>query len=172
VLVEDVVCDWLCAASSALIVSAEICVEPEPDPVLVLVLADVEVLVAGANRPVDALPELELPVCAVDFDDISELRRSMADDAAPNANSMAILQQGRGPAAQTLLSGSARGVPWQKPNKTRPWRSDAGSAHPARAAARGRFFHSPNAVRSHCPPGVRVLGGITRRPLKSFGTAL
>jgi len=38
---------------------------------------------------------VELPVCVVDFDDISELKRSMADDAAPMANNMAILQQGR-----------------------------------------------------------------------------
>uniref|UniRef100_UPI0038F752E5 hypothetical protein n=1 Tax=Streptomyces galilaeus TaxID=33899 RepID=UPI0038F752E5 len=38
---------------------------------------------------------MELPVWVVDFDDISELKRSTADDAAPMANNMAILQQGR-----------------------------------------------------------------------------
>ena len=53
-LVEPVVCDWLCASSSALMVSGEICGELLlPEPALVLLLADVELLVAAENSPVD-----------------------------------------------------------------------------------------------------------------------
>ena len=73
-VVEDVddVDDWLCAASSALIVSGDICEQPPLDPVLVLVLwlVEVEALLEKSNglllpwpKPVDCVDD--------DFDDSS-----------------------------------------------------------------------------------------------------
>jgi len=49
-LVAAVVCDWLCASSSALMVCGEICAVLLLDPVLVLA---VDVVVEGANSPLD-----------------------------------------------------------------------------------------------------------------------
>ncbi|MGY3534702.1 hypothetical protein ACVISU_007470 [Bradyrhizobium sp. USDA 4452] len=86
-------------------VCGEICGVLLLDPELVLL---VDVVVEGANSPLDWLAWLELPVCVADFDDISELKRSMADDAAPMANNMAILQQGRAWRLQRLSRRSKR----------------------------------------------------------------
>jgi hypothetical protein len=70
--VVDEVEDWLCAASSALMVSGEICEKPLLDPVLALVLWLVEVaalleksngLLAPWLKPVDCVDE--------DFDESS-----------------------------------------------------------------------------------------------------
>jgi hypothetical protein len=50
-----------------------------------------------------------------DFDDVSALRASMADDAAPRAKNMAELQQGRAMAADSCsCPSSASAVPMQK----------------------------------------------------------
>jgi hypothetical protein len=50
-----------------------------------------------------------------DFDDVSALRASMADDAAPRAKNMAELQCRVGIAADKLLRiPSASAVPWRK----------------------------------------------------------
>jgi hypothetical protein len=70
--VVDEVEDWLCAASSALIVSGDICEKPLLDPVLALVLwlVEVEALLEKSNgllapwlKPVDCVDE--------DFDESS-----------------------------------------------------------------------------------------------------
>ena len=69
--VVDEVEDWLCAASSALIVSGDSCEKPVlPEPVLVLWLVEVEALLEKSNgllapwpKPVDCVDE--------DFDDSS-----------------------------------------------------------------------------------------------------
>ena len=68
--VVDEVEDWLCAASSALIVSGDICEKPLLDPVLVLWLVEVAALLEKSNgllapwlKPVDCVDE--------DFDESS-----------------------------------------------------------------------------------------------------
>jgi hypothetical protein len=62
--------------------------EPAPGPIEAEAFED-----GRSNTPVPfwLAPE----VFADDFDDVSALRTSMADDAAPRANNMAELQQGR-----------------------------------------------------------------------------
>ena len=82
--------DWLCAASSALMVSGEICdtaaAGPGPEPTEACEFDDgqIERALAFWLKPVDCADD--------DFDDVSALRASMADDAAPKGK-----QHGRTP---------------------------------------------------------------------------
>ena len=66
--------------------------EPAPGPIEAEAVED-----GRSNTLVAFWPAPE--VCEDDFDDVSALRTSMADDAAPRANNMAELQQGRTMAA-------------------------------------------------------------------------
>jgi hypothetical protein len=86
--------DWLCAWSSALMVSGEIC---EELPVL-----DEELEVVDESEPVrisNALAPGPRDLPEADFDDPSDCRLSRIDDAAPeaapSANNMANLPQCR-----------------------------------------------------------------------------
>jgi hypothetical protein len=75
--------DWLCAASSALMVAGEICEPPLPPPVLVL--DEAEELEKASNR----LAGLIALACEDDdFEEVSDFRASIADDAAPRASNM------------------------------------------------------------------------------------
>jgi hypothetical protein len=90
--VVDPVDDWLCAASSALMVAGDIC-EPPPDPKGG----------GGGEADAEAVPERSngfdasgvTPVFCEDddFDEVNDLRMSSADDAAPRASSMTGLRQ-------------------------------------------------------------------------------
>ena len=90
--VVDPVDDWLCAASSALMVAGDIC-EPPPEPKGG----------GGGAADAEALPDRSngfatsgvTPVFCEDddFDEVNDLRASSADDAAPRANSMTGLRQ-------------------------------------------------------------------------------
>jgi hypothetical protein len=84
----DPVDDWLCAASSALIVAGDSCDNPFV-PEAAAELAEAEALSERAN----GLVWLESVDGAEDFGDISDWRASTADDAAPNANSTTELRQ-------------------------------------------------------------------------------
>ncbi len=94
-VVVDPVEDWLCASSSALMVCGDICEPPPPDPEPVPEPTEADEpedirsnrLLASWLRPVDCADD--------DFDDVSALRASIADDAAPKARNMAKLQQRR-----------------------------------------------------------------------------
>ena len=111
-LVDDVE-DWLCAASSALIVSGDIC-EPPLLAELVLVLWLVEVA-ALAEKSNGLLVPGVTPVDGVDDDfDSSAWRASMADDAAPMANNIAKLRQCRVTRPLTHAGFSASVVPWRE----------------------------------------------------------
>ena len=74
-------------------VSGDICEPPppepegEPAPTEADELEDIRSNGLLASWPVDCADD--------DFDDVSALRASMADDAAPRAKNMAELQQGR-----------------------------------------------------------------------------
>jgi hypothetical protein len=70
-------------------VSGEIDAPLPPDPVP----EPIEAGEVGDNKP-NAAFWLAPLVCADDFDDVSALRASMADDAAPRAKNMTELQQG------------------------------------------------------------------------------
>src|SRR6185503_4433654 len=100
-VVVDPVEDWLCASSSALMVAGEICAPPPPDPEPEPTEADgVEDirsngLFAFWLTPVDDADD--------DFDDVSALRASKADDAAPKARNMGKLQQRRAVCGRWLV---------------------------------------------------------------------
>src|SRR5206468_1144065 len=113
--------DWLCASSSALMVCGDICEppppepEPEPEPTEADEVEDIRSngLLASWLTPV---------VCVDDFDDVSALRASIADDAAPRAKSMMELQQGRTDGGRQLVRVPvSQQAPChaEKPNKTR-----------------------------------------------------
>jgi hypothetical protein len=80
----DPVDDWLCAASSALIVAGDIC-EPPPNPEAAVGLVEAEAPVERSNGLAGGCGD-------VDFVEVSELRASSAADAAPRASSMTELQ--------------------------------------------------------------------------------
>ena len=89
--VVDPVDDWLCAASSALMVAGDIGENPF-DAEAVVGLADGAALPGIVNGFVEACPNPV--VCGDDdFEGSSDWRASSADDAAPRANSMAELRR-------------------------------------------------------------------------------
>src|SRR5262249_52874488 len=96
--------DWLCAASSALIVSGAICGElPElTDEAAVLVvllpLSTANGLVAPCEKPVFCVDE-------DDFEFVSDWITSSAVETAPRANNIAQLQPMRHAAANVLKRG-------------------------------------------------------------------
>jgi hypothetical protein len=84
---------------------------PEPVP------APIEAEPFEDDRPnVAAASWLAPVVCADDFDDVSALRASKADDAAPRAKNMAELQRGRTHGGRQLVRvpSSASAVPFRK----------------------------------------------------------
>src|SRR5216683_1739510 len=85
--------DWLCAASSALIVDGDICETPV-DPDAGAGLAEVEVLLEASNGFVELWVK---PVACGDDDFafvwVSDLKASITDDAAPRASSIAELRK-------------------------------------------------------------------------------
>jgi hypothetical protein len=88
--------------------------EPEPEPTEADELEDIR-----SNGLVEFW--LTPVVCADDFDDVSALRASMADDAAPRAKNMAELQQGRTDGGRQLVRVPvSQQAPChaEKPNKT------------------------------------------------------
>jgi hypothetical protein len=104
-------------------VSGEICEHPPPDPE-----PEPEPEPTEADELEDirsnGLAEFWLTpvVCVDDFDDVSALRASIADDAAPRAKSMVELQQGRTDGGRQLVRvpGSQQApCHAEKPNKTR-----------------------------------------------------
>jgi len=89
--------------------------EPEPEPTEADELEDIRS---------NGLAEFWLTpvVCVDDFDDVSALRASIADDAAPRAKSMVELQQGLTDGGRQLVRvpGSQQApCHAEKPNKTR-----------------------------------------------------
>src|SRR5207244_3505136 len=152
--------DWLCASSSALMVSGEICGQPlPPEPPLVFELVEADVPAEKSNRPVVSWLA---PVGWVDddFDDVSALRASRADDAAPRANNMAVLQQCRGTGGVHLTP-----VPQQAPchgenlNKTVGFCIARGTGQSAIDAAAADFSARGTAAPCpHCPRPSRMLG--------------
>jgi len=82
-----VVDDWLCAASSALIVVGEIC-EDALDVVAGVGLADAATVLETSNG-FDDDAELVDDEEDVEADEVSALMASTAADAAPRANNMA-----------------------------------------------------------------------------------
>jgi hypothetical protein len=96
-------------------VSGEIDAPLPPDPVP----EPIEAGEVGDNKP-NAAFWLAPLVCADDFDDVSALRASMADDAAPRAKNMTELQHGRArqrPTARSPVSQQAL-CHAEKPNKS------------------------------------------------------
>ena len=85
--------DWLCAASSALIVDGDICEKPVV-PETGAALAEVEVLLEASNGFVELWVK---PVAGRDDDFafvwVSDLKASITDDAAPRASSIAELRK-------------------------------------------------------------------------------
>jgi hypothetical protein len=77
---------WLCAASSALIVAGDIC-EPPPETGAGGELGPAEVALEKSNGLVESL--LPVDCDEDDFDEVSDLSASSADDAALRASSMA-----------------------------------------------------------------------------------
>ena len=115
--------DWLCAASSALIVDGDICENP-PDPDAGAAgagLADVEVLLEVSNGFVELWAK---PVACGDDDFafvwVSDLKASITDDAAPRASSIAELRKmpHRAAVASTPIDQQAP-CHCEKPNKIR-----------------------------------------------------
>jgi hypothetical protein len=98
-------------------VSGDICeppLPPEPAPV------PIEAEPFEDDRPNVAAESWLAPVvCADDFDDVSALRASKADDAAPRAKNMAELQQDRAgrPTARTSSFLSKRRAMQKNPIK-------------------------------------------------------
>ena len=83
--------ELLCAASSALIVSGDICVNPFP-PVAGLGFAEAAELLDTSNGLIEFW--LKPVVCGDDdFEEVSDCRASIADDRAPRASNMAELRQ-------------------------------------------------------------------------------
>lgn len=113
--VVDPVEDWLWASSSALMVCGDICEPPPLEPALEAVEA--WVLLPDRSNGLEAACVKPVDVVDADFDDVSDLRASIAADAAPKARNMAELRQRRimrlsycGLAQQGLCHG-------EKPNK-------------------------------------------------------
>src|SRR5439155_14600037 len=153
--VVDPVEDWLCASSSALMVSGEICEQPlPPEPVP----APIEAEPLEDDRPNGLAASWLTPVvCADDFDDVSALRASMADDAAPRAKNMAELQQGRTDGGRQFVRVRvSQQAPChsEKPNKTGLSCIRFGPANPAIAARRGRFFRPQETSAAALPPAL------------------
>jgi hypothetical protein len=90
-------------------VCGEICVKPLP-PVVVLVALEAWVLAEVSNgleaacvKPVDVVDD--------DFEEVSDLRASIAADAAPKAGNMTELRQHRTTRTKVLWTNSASPVP-------------------------------------------------------------
>jgi hypothetical protein len=93
-------------------------------------------------------------VCADDFDEVSALRASMADDAAPRAKNMTGLQQGRTVDGRQFVHADQQApCQWKKPNKTGLFCASSDQADPAIAARRGRFFRLQQSERRRIAPG-------------------
>jgi hypothetical protein len=112
--------DWLCAASSALIVDGDICENPLV-PEAGAGVADVEVLLEVSNGFVELWVK---PVACGDDDFtfvwVSDLKASIRDDAAPRASSIAELRKmpHRAAVASTPIDQQAP-CHSEKPNKIR-----------------------------------------------------
>ncbi len=100
--------DWLCAASSALMVAGDICENPV-DPEAAAELPEAEAPPERPNRSAEAW--LKPVDCADAFDEVSDLRASTAADAAPRASNMAELRQAPQSAAAFDQDRSASPVP-------------------------------------------------------------
>ena len=117
--VVDPVDDWLCAASSALMVAGDSCENPlEPE--------------AGLEFPEGAVPAgrsngfvgvwLKPVDCGEDdFDDVSDWRASNADDTAPRASSMTKLRQMPHGAASYLHSPGDQQTPCHRKKAHKTW---------------------------------------------------
>jgi hypothetical protein len=111
--VVDAVEDWLWASISALMVCGEICVKPLP-PVPVLTALEAWVLLSDVSNGLEAACVNPVDVVDDDFDDVSDLRASIAADAAPKAGNMTELRQRRITRTKVLRISSARSVPSRK----------------------------------------------------------
>ena len=97
-------------------VCGDICEPPPPDPEPVPEPTEADEVEDIRSNGLVAF-WLTPVVCADDdFDDVSALRASMADDAAPRAKNMAELQQGRTHGGRQLVRvpSSASAVPFRK----------------------------------------------------------
>ena len=117
----DPVDDWLCAASSALIVDGDICENPVGPEAGGGGLPEVEVLLELSNGFVELWAK---PVACGDDDFafvwVSDLKASITDDAAPRASSIAELRKmpHRAAVASTPIDQQAP-CHREKPNKIR-----------------------------------------------------
>ncbi|SHM73274.1 ribulose-phosphate 3-epimerase [Bradyrhizobium lablabi] len=147
--VVDPVEDWLWASSSALMVCGDICEQPLLEPVLVAVEAWV-LLLPDRSNGLEAACVKPVVVVDDDFDDVSDLRTSIAADAAVKAGNMAELRQCR--TTRLSFCGVAQQGPChgEKPNRT------------------GLFSVSK------VPPGRQLVPACGRffRPQESFAAAL
>jgi hypothetical protein len=88
-----------------------------------------------------------------DFDEVSDLRASNTDDAAPRASSMTeLLQMPHGAAFCFHANASANAVPPRKPNKMRVFRNPNGTPSPAIDAVAADFSahrRAPDAAQRH-----------------------
>ena len=107
--VVDPVEDWLWASINALMVCGDICEPPLLEPVLVAVEA--WVLLPDRSNGLEAACVKPVVVMDDDFDDVSDLRASIAADAAVKAANMTELRQHRTTRTKVLRSSSARPMP-------------------------------------------------------------
>jgi hypothetical protein len=111
-------------------------------------------------------------VCADDFDDVSALRASIADDAAPRAKSMVELQRGRTDGGRQFVRVRvSQQAPChaEKPNKTGLSRIHPDPRSPAIAARSGRFFRPQESEAGRIAPGPPACYAGPFRPLRGLG---
>jgi ribulose-phosphate 3-epimerase len=150
----DPVNDWLCAASSASMVDGDSC-EGALVPEAATELAEAGLLSESANGllPVE-------PFDGAEEDGSSDWMASIADEAAPRANSMTELRHLPRRAARAnfpQLSG-ANAVPARKAPKILAFYASAGSLGPGNSCRwRQNFPLSRAAFPPHCPRAWRML---------------
>ena len=114
-------------------------------------------------------------VCADDdFDDVSALRASMADDAAPRAKNMAELQQGRTDGGRQSRVRVSQQAPChaEKPNKTRLSRIRSDPRKPGNSCPLRQIFPPTGERRAAAlPPALPHVTRGHSAPSKRFGKA-